>query len=207
MKRSQPTLDELLAMQIQFLATTLRPRSVMQYRSLTRGFLAYLHASFPHILQPSQLRRDPHLLGWFRFLCQHDPPLRNTTRELYLLELRRLLHDLADQGHPLPSDLIRCEDFPLVTAICPDHFLSKRINACSNNFVIPIPWRPTPSASCGLRESVLVNASISPWSASGKSLNSRSASMCRWANCIRNVWCQSMIRLSTSWRASWSCGP
>jgi site-specific recombinase XerD len=112
MKRSQPTLDELLAMQIQFLATTLRPRSVMQYRSLTRGFLAYLHASFPHILQPSQLRRDPHLLGWFRFLCQHDPPLRNKTRELYLLELRRLLHDLADQGHPLPSDLIRREDFP-----------------------------------------------------------------------------------------------
>lgn len=112
MKRSQPTLDELLATQIQILATTLRPRTIQQYRSWTRGFLAYLHASFPHLHKLSQLRRDPHLLGWFRFLCQHDPPLCNRTREEYLLELRRMLRDLAEQGHPLPPDLIRREDFP-----------------------------------------------------------------------------------------------
>jgi site-specific recombinase XerD len=112
MKRSQVTLDELLEIQLQILATTLRPRTVWQYRSIARSFLAYLHASFPHLHKPSQLRRDPHLLGWFRFLCQHDPPLRNRTRESYLLILRRLLRDLADQGHRLPSDLIHREDFP-----------------------------------------------------------------------------------------------
>jgi len=112
MKRSQPTLDELLETQIHILATTLRPRSVWQYRSCARGFLAYLHANFPHLHKLSQLRRDPHLLGWFRFLCQHDPPLRNKTRELYLLLLRRMLRDSADQWHPLLSDLIRREDFP-----------------------------------------------------------------------------------------------
>ena len=112
MKRSQPTLDELFEGHIQILATTLRPRSVLQYRCLTRGFLGYLHANFPHLHKLSQLRRDPHLLGWFRFLCQHNPRLRNRTRELYLLELRRMLRDLADRGHPLPSDLIRREDFP-----------------------------------------------------------------------------------------------
>ena len=46
MKRSQPTLDQLFEKQIQILATTLRPRTVQQYRSWVRGFLAYLHASF-----------------------------------------------------------------------------------------------------------------------------------------------------------------
>lgn len=112
MKRGRPTLDELFEAHIQILATTLRPRSVLQYRCLTRGFLGYLHANFPHLHKLSQLRRDPHLLGWFRFLCHHNPPLRNRTRELYLLELRRMLRDLADQGHPLSSDLIRREDFP-----------------------------------------------------------------------------------------------
>ena len=112
MKRSQPTLDQLFEKQIQILATTLRPRTVQQYRSWVRGFLAYLHASFPHLHKLSQLRRDPHLLGWFRFLCQHHPPLRNKTREQYLLQLRRMLRDFANQGHRLPPDLIRREDFP-----------------------------------------------------------------------------------------------
>lgn len=73
MRRSQRSLGELFEAQIQVLAITLRPRSVVQYRCCTRGFLGYLHANFPHLHKLSQLRRDPHLLGWFRFLCQHDP--------------------------------------------------------------------------------------------------------------------------------------
>ena len=61
---------------------------------------------------PSQLRRDPHLLGWFRWLCAQQPPLCNQTRTDYLVRLRRLLDDLAAIGHLLPPDLIRREDFP-----------------------------------------------------------------------------------------------
>jgi site-specific recombinase XerD len=112
MKRSQLTLDEIFEAQIQILATLLRPNTVKQYRACARSFLTYLHASFPHLHKLSHLRRDPHLLGWFRFLCQYDPPLRNITREGRLIQLRRLLHAFADQGYPLSPDLIRREDLP-----------------------------------------------------------------------------------------------
>ena len=112
MNRSQPTLDQLFEGQIQILATTLQPTTVKQYRACARNFLAYLHARFPRLRKLSQLRRDPHLLGWFRFLCQHDPPLCNLVREARLIQLRRMLCDLADQGHRLQPDLIRRQDFP-----------------------------------------------------------------------------------------------
>jgi len=112
MMRSQPTLEQLFEGPIQILATTLQPPTVKQYRACVRSFLAYLHTRFPHLRKLSQLRRDPHLLGWFRFLCQHHPPLCNSVREERLVQLRRILRDLADQGHPLPPDLIRREDFP-----------------------------------------------------------------------------------------------
>ena len=112
MKPAPHTLDELFEVQIQNLATTLHPNTVKQYRACARSFLAYLHARFPHLRKLSQLRRDPHLLGWFRFLCQQHPPLCNPVREARLVQLRRLLRDLADLGHPLPPDLIRRQDFP-----------------------------------------------------------------------------------------------
>ena len=53
------------------------------------------------------------MLGWFRWLRDQDPPLSNSTREEHLLCLRRLLNDLAFQGHPLPPGLIIREDFPV----------------------------------------------------------------------------------------------
>ena len=112
MKPAQPTLEQLFEAEIQILATILQLPTVKQYRACARSFLAYLHARFPNLRKLSQLRRNPHLLGWFRFLCQHDPPLCNLVREARLVQLRRMLRDLADQGHLLPPDLIRRQDFP-----------------------------------------------------------------------------------------------
>jgi site-specific recombinase XerC len=40
----------------------------------------------------------------------------------YLIQLRRLLRDLADNGHPLQPNLIRPEDFPLPTLYLPRSF-------------------------------------------------------------------------------------
>lgn len=120
MKRSQPNLDELFEAEIQMLATTLQSGTVQQYRACARTFLTYLHSRFPHLRKLSQLRRDPHLLGWFRFLCQHHPPLCNLVREERLVQLRRMLRDLADQGHRLQPDLIRRQDFP-----ARDHYLPR----------------------------------------------------------------------------------
>jgi site-specific recombinase XerD len=107
-----PSLEQILETHIQTLALTLRPSTVSYYRYVAHGFLRYLHAHFPQLRRLSQLRRDPHLLGWFRWLCAQQPPLCNQTRTDYLVRLRRLLDALAANGHPLPPDLIRREDFP-----------------------------------------------------------------------------------------------
>ena len=70
------------------------------YRVAAHRFLAYLQTDFPQVLSLSELRRDPHLLGWLRCLCEQDPPLSNYTRRIYLIGLRRLLRDFASAGHP-----------------------------------------------------------------------------------------------------------
>jgi site-specific recombinase XerD len=108
----KPFLEQLLQARIQTLALTLRPNTVYHYRSTARCFLAYLRTAFPRVHRPSQLHRDPHLLGWFRWRCEQQPPLRNLTRIHHLLYLRRLLDDLVATGHSIPPDLIRREDFP-----------------------------------------------------------------------------------------------
>jgi site-specific recombinase XerD len=103
---------EIFDVRVQTLATTLQPSSVGRYRCVARHFLSYLQTDFPQLHQLAELRRDPHLFGWFRHLCQKDPPLCNTTRQEYLLHLRRLLDDLASGGHALPPGLILTEDLP-----------------------------------------------------------------------------------------------
>jgi site-specific recombinase XerD len=116
-------MDEILEAQIQVLTTTRRPKTVKCYRYCAHNFLAYLHTTFPRLHKLSELRRDPHLLAWFRFLCQQFPSPGNRTRHLHLLTVRRLLRDLANQGRLATPDLIRREDFPP-----PDHYLPKPLS-------------------------------------------------------------------------------
>jgi len=112
MNRHRTKLERIFETQIQTLALSLRPDSVNAYRCTAHRFLAHLRATFPQVRQLSELRRDPHLLSWFRSLCERQPPLSNSTRIFYLVILRRLLDDLAASGHPVPPGLIRHEDFP-----------------------------------------------------------------------------------------------
>jgi site-specific recombinase XerD len=112
MIRSRTSLEQIFETQIRTLALTLRPGTVERYRFAVRCFLAYLRATFPQLRRLSQLRRDPHLLGWFRCLSEREPPLSNMTRIGHLICLRRLLEDLAANGHLVQPDLIRREDFP-----------------------------------------------------------------------------------------------
>ena len=123
MKPSRPSMDAILEAQVQMLATTRRPKTVKCYRYCVHNFLAYLHTTFPRLHKLSQLRRDPHLLAWFRFLCQQYPSPGNRTRHLHLLTVRRLLRDLANQGHAVTPDLIGREDFPPS-----DHYLPKPLS-------------------------------------------------------------------------------
>jgi site-specific recombinase XerD len=106
------SLEQIFEAHIQTLALTLRPNTVSGYRGVTRRFLSFLRAAFPSVRRLSQLRRDPHLLAWLRSLCEEQPALSNKFRINLLLCLRRLLEDLAANGHSLSADLIRREDFP-----------------------------------------------------------------------------------------------
>ena len=85
MKQPAPSLEQILETHLQTLALTLRPSTVAGYRGVARRFLVYLRAAFPRLRRLSQLRRDPHLPGWLRSLCDQSPALRHRTREIHLL--------------------------------------------------------------------------------------------------------------------------
>ncbi len=145
-KRLAPCRDEIFERHIQLLATTRRPHTVANYRYCARKFLVYLHATFPQLHKLSQLHRDPHLTGWLCFLCEQNPPIRNYTRSQLLIQLRRLLHDLADNGHHLSPDLIVLRTSPHMTISCPDRFPRKMMNAYNNSSAKRIRCSPMP---CG----------------------------------------------------------
>jgi site-specific recombinase XerD len=107
-----PIFGKMFENLIQTIATTLQPRTIPHYRNTARHFLSYLQTDFPELCQLSNLRRDPHLLGWLRLLCHKDPPLANITRCGYLGCLRRLFHASTAHGHALQPGLILAEDFP-----------------------------------------------------------------------------------------------
>lgn len=122
-KRPALTLQKALELQLHRLAPTLRPGTLAGYACTVRRFLDFLRQAHPDVRHPAQLRRDPHILGFLRHLHQQHPPLQNASRACYLIKLRRLLHDLAIDGHPLADDLIGPQDFPP-----PDVYLPKPLS-------------------------------------------------------------------------------
>jgi site-specific recombinase XerD len=112
MNSSRPSLDQIFEAHIQTLCLSLRPNTVAEYRYIGRCFFAYLRTAFPQVHRLSQLRRDPHLLGWFRCMSEQQPPLSNTTRFHYLMRLRRVLGSLTANSDLIQPDLIHREDFP-----------------------------------------------------------------------------------------------
>jgi len=119
MKQSRQNLAQLFQKQVDNLALTLRPFTVVKYEYVARHFAAYLSRQFPEVCRLEQLRRDPHMLGFFRWLCELHPPIGNHTRRQRLLCLRRLLNDLANQGHNVRPGLIIPEDFPTLPEYLP----------------------------------------------------------------------------------------
>jgi site-specific recombinase XerD len=109
----RPNLDQVFAERLQAMATTLQPGTMVTYRAALNRFLRYLDTSHPEVRQLSQIRRNPHILGWLRNLCEQDPPLANDTRGNYLVALRRVFHDLASQRqHRIRPGLLVREDIP-----------------------------------------------------------------------------------------------
>lgn len=114
MKPAEHPLEKALEACVRLLETTLQPSSMKNYRYTVRLFLGYLNESFPEVRKPSQLRRDPHLLGWLEFLWKRRTPtggpLTNCTRGQHVLRLRTLLDLLADLPQPPMAGLLRGQD-------------------------------------------------------------------------------------------------
>jgi site-specific recombinase XerD len=119
MSDSRPSLEQLLAQQIQHLALTRQSSTMRGYRVTARRFLAYLRGSAPQLQHAAELRRDPHLLGWFRSLAEQQPPLSPKSRWSHLLLLRRLLEEAAAAGHAIADQLIQPQDFPPLPVYLP----------------------------------------------------------------------------------------
>jgi len=83
--------------------------SARQYRGTARDFLIYLGDEHPAVSSLNQLRRDPHILGWFTHLRYLAPAVYISR----LMRLRCILEELAWTAQlPDLAHLIRREDSP-----------------------------------------------------------------------------------------------
>ena len=106
-------VDHPLALQFQRAVESLTAAQVWdsarQYRGTARDFLIYLTDQHPGITSLDQLRRDPHILGWFTHLHSLKPAVYISR----LMRLRCILEELAWTAQiPDLSRLIRREDSP-----------------------------------------------------------------------------------------------
>jgi site-specific recombinase XerD len=98
---------------IESLTAALVPDSARQYRCAAREFLIYLGEDHAAVCSLNQLRRDPHILGWFVHLRSHTPPLVQAVYVRRLLFLRSIFQELAWSAQlPELAHLIRREDIP-----------------------------------------------------------------------------------------------
>jgi site-specific recombinase XerD len=87
--------------------------SARQYRGTVRNFLIYLGDDHPAVGSLGQLRRDPHILGWFNHLHSRTPQLATAVYISRLMHLRCILEELAWTAEfPDLARLIRREDAP-----------------------------------------------------------------------------------------------
>jgi integrase len=96
---------------VESLTAALAPNSARKYRGTARCFLIYLGEEFAAVSSLEQLRRDPHILGWFAHLRSHR--LAPAVYIAQLLLLRCILEELAWTAQlPDLAHLIRREDIP-----------------------------------------------------------------------------------------------
>ena len=106
-------VDHPLALQFQRAVESLTAAQVWdsarQYRGTARDFLIYLGENHPDVTSLNQLRRDPHILGWFTHLRSLAPAVYISR----LMRLRCILEELAWTAQlPDLAHLIRREDSP-----------------------------------------------------------------------------------------------
>jgi site-specific recombinase XerD len=95
------------------LGAALHSETTRHYRGTVRDFLSYLGATDSEVSSLTQLRRDPHILGWMSRRRSQTPALTTASYINLLIALRWTFHELA-WTHDLPelAHLIRREDIP-----------------------------------------------------------------------------------------------
>jgi len=88
-------LAEVFFAGIDSVTTSMSDSSKGRYRSTAEYFLRFLGKHYPGVRTLEQLRRDPHILGWLKWLSARKPPLFKSTRSLHVVSLRRLTEELA----------------------------------------------------------------------------------------------------------------
>ena len=132
---------------IRNLATVLQPATIKNYKKNLNGFMRYLESAYPEVRKLSQLRRDPHILGWLRTLHEHQPPLKTSTRLQAIMLVRRLLNDLATCDSRMREGLLVRGDLPPADKYLPKPFppeddqkldqqLRKNDDMCSNGILL-----------------------------------------------------------------------
>lgn len=124
MKTPPHPLEQALEARVELLATTLRGSTVKQYRQTVRLFMKYLRKACPEVRRPDQLRRDPHMLGWFEYLWVRSGNYSgrrwsNSTRGACLIRLRKLFDLLADHRFPPRPGLVLSQDIPRPDQVLP----------------------------------------------------------------------------------------
>jgi integrase len=95
------------------ICTALSPASACYYNEAVRDLLRYLGADYPEVNRLSQLRREPHILGWMSRIRSQKPPLATGTYIGSLIALRGVFNELAwSNKHSELARLIRREDIP-----------------------------------------------------------------------------------------------
>jgi integrase len=95
------------------LGAALNPETIRHYRGTARSFLSYLGATYPDVCSLTQLRRDPHILGWMSHRRSQIPALTTNSYINLLITLRWTLHELAWMNElPDLAHLMRREDIP-----------------------------------------------------------------------------------------------
>ena len=100
---------------VESVTAALLPDSARAYRCAARHFLTYLSDNHPSVGSLNELRRDPHILGWYAHLRSQTPPLATAVYVCRLLFLRSILQELAWTAQlPGLAHLIRREDIPRI---------------------------------------------------------------------------------------------
>jgi site-specific recombinase XerD len=87
--------------------------SARSYRRTVRHFLSYLGTQHPKVHSLDQLLRAPHILAWLTLLRSHHPPLARQTRAIHVMNLRRMLEELAwTEQLPALAHLLGRDDVP-----------------------------------------------------------------------------------------------